>query len=139
MNYEIIPLPKEKWKGTPILLKYTTTEYYDLESIENDDLSVHQHGTPLLIDKTEIITDVTNENEQRNSQTENTSLITNPQEKNDLTRTMQDEILLKKYPIAYKKIMDSLRHSSEVVGEKGVTANAIYENIKHIARIDRIE
>lgn len=37
MNYEIIPLPKEKWKGTPISLKYTTNEYYDLESIENDD------------------------------------------------------------------------------------------------------
>ena len=36
MNYEIIPLPKEKWKGTPILLKYTTNEYYDLETIEND-------------------------------------------------------------------------------------------------------
>ena len=52
---------------------------------------------------------------------------------------MQYEILLKKYPIAYKKIMDSLRHSLEVVGEKGVTANAIYENIKHIARMDSIE
>lgn len=37
MNYEIIPLPKVKWKGTPILLKYTTNEYYDLETIENDD------------------------------------------------------------------------------------------------------
>ena len=37
MIYEIIPLPKEKWKGTPILLKYTTNEYYDLETIENDD------------------------------------------------------------------------------------------------------
>lgn len=37
MNYEIIPLPKDKWKGTPILLKYTTNEYYDLETIENDD------------------------------------------------------------------------------------------------------
>lgn len=37
MNYEIIPLPKEKWKGTPILLKYTTNEYYDLETIENDE------------------------------------------------------------------------------------------------------
>ena len=109
------------------------------ESIENDDLGVHQHGTPSLIEKTEIITDVANENEHRNSQTENTSLIANSQEKNDLTRTMQDEILLKKYPIAYKKILDSLRHSLEVVGEKGVTANAIYENIKHIARIDSIE
>ena len=37
MNYEIIPLPKDKWKGTPILLKYTTNEYYDLETIENDE------------------------------------------------------------------------------------------------------
>lgn len=37
MNSEIIPLPKDKWKGTPILLKYTTNEYYDLETIENDD------------------------------------------------------------------------------------------------------
>ena len=37
MNYEIIPLPKDKWKGTPILLKYITNEYYDLETIENDD------------------------------------------------------------------------------------------------------
>ena len=37
MDYKIIPLPKEKWKGTPILLKYTTNEYYDLETIENDD------------------------------------------------------------------------------------------------------
>ena len=58
---------------------------------------------------------------------------------NGETRTKQDEYLLEKYPIAYKKIMDSLRHSLEVVGEKGVTANAIYENIKHIARIDNIE
>lgn len=73
------------------------------ESIKNDDLGVHQHDTPLQIEKTEIITDVTNENEQRNSQTENTFLIANQQEKSDLTRTMQDEILLKKYPIAYKK------------------------------------
>ena len=109
------------------------------ESIKRDDLGVNQHETPLQIEKTEIITDVANENEQCNSQTENTPLIANPQEKNDLTRTVQDEILLKKYPIAYKKIMDSLRHSLEVVGEKGVTANAIYENIKHIARMDSIE
>jgi ribosomal protein S18 acetylase RimI-like enzyme len=28
---EIIPLPKEEWKGTPILMRYTTEEYYDLE------------------------------------------------------------------------------------------------------------
>ena len=38
MKYEIIPLPKEKWKKTPILMKYTTEEYYDLEKIECCDL-----------------------------------------------------------------------------------------------------
>ena len=32
MEYPIIPLPKNEWKGTPILMKYTTEEYYDLES-----------------------------------------------------------------------------------------------------------
>lgn len=37
MEYQIIPLPKEEWKGTPILMKYTTEEYYDLEtSVAND-------------------------------------------------------------------------------------------------------
>jgi len=29
-GYEIIPLPKEKWKGTPIPMRYTTEEYYDV-------------------------------------------------------------------------------------------------------------
>ena len=38
MKYEIIPLPKEEWKKTPILMKYTTEEYYDLEKIECSDL-----------------------------------------------------------------------------------------------------
>lgn len=28
--YEIVPLPKEKWQGTPISMRYTTTEYYDV-------------------------------------------------------------------------------------------------------------
>lgn len=32
MNYEIIHLPKENWKGTPIMIRYTTKEYYDLET-----------------------------------------------------------------------------------------------------------
>lgn len=36
MNLEIVQLPKEKWKGTPILLKYTTKEYYDLEMSKDD-------------------------------------------------------------------------------------------------------
>ena len=33
----IIPLPKEEWKGTPILMKYTTEEYYDLEKEDGSD------------------------------------------------------------------------------------------------------
>lgn len=37
MEYEIIPLPKEEWEGTPILLKYTTEEYYDLETAADRD------------------------------------------------------------------------------------------------------
>ena len=37
MEYEIIPLPKEKWKGTPILMRYTTEEYFDLERSEETD------------------------------------------------------------------------------------------------------
>ncbi|MFG6356448.1 MAG: GNAT family N-acetyltransferase [Acetatifactor sp.] len=28
--YEIVPLPKEKWRGTPIPMRYTTAEYYDV-------------------------------------------------------------------------------------------------------------
>lgn len=41
MNYEIIHLPKEIWKGTPILIKYTTEEYYDLETnVEEDGFNV---------------------------------------------------------------------------------------------------
>lgn len=35
MEYKIIPLPKEKWKGTPINLRYTSKEYYDLEKVES--------------------------------------------------------------------------------------------------------
>lgn len=29
--YQIVPLPKEKWKGTVIPMRYTTSEYYDVE------------------------------------------------------------------------------------------------------------
>ncbi len=36
-DYKIIPLPKAEWKGTPILMKYTTEEYYDLEMQESAD------------------------------------------------------------------------------------------------------
>lgn len=37
MEYKIIPLPKEEWKGVPIMLKYTTEEYYDLETVTGSD------------------------------------------------------------------------------------------------------
>lgn len=32
MEYKIIPLPKEEWKGVPVPIRYTTEEYYDLET-----------------------------------------------------------------------------------------------------------
>ena len=37
MEHKIVPLPKEQWKGVPILMKYTTEEYYDLEVSESAD------------------------------------------------------------------------------------------------------
>ena len=37
MEYKIIPLPKEAWKGVPILMRYTTEEYYDLETRTGSD------------------------------------------------------------------------------------------------------
>lgn len=37
MDFQIIYLPKNEWKGTPILMKYTTKEYYDLEMAESND------------------------------------------------------------------------------------------------------
>lgn len=37
MEYEIIPLPKEEWKGTPILMRYTSEEYFDVETTYSDD------------------------------------------------------------------------------------------------------
>lgn len=36
MDYEIIHLPKDKWKGTILPIKYTTTEYYDVCVVERD-------------------------------------------------------------------------------------------------------
>ena len=36
MDYPIIPLPREEWKGTPVLIRYTTEEYYDLETTSDD-------------------------------------------------------------------------------------------------------
>ena len=31
MEYRIVPLPEEKWKGTVVPIGYTTKEYYDAE------------------------------------------------------------------------------------------------------------
>ncbi len=38
MEHKIVPLPKDEWKGTPIMMKYTTEEYYDLEISESDEV-----------------------------------------------------------------------------------------------------
>ncbi len=37
MEYEIIPLPKAEWKGVPVLIGYTSEEYYDLETSAGGD------------------------------------------------------------------------------------------------------
>jgi GNAT superfamily N-acetyltransferase len=37
MEYKIIPLPKEEWKGVPVPIRYTTEEYYDLETSTGSD------------------------------------------------------------------------------------------------------
>ena len=34
-SFPIVPLPREKWKGAVIPMRYTTWEYFDLEL--NDD------------------------------------------------------------------------------------------------------
>lgn len=36
MEYEIIPLPREKWKGTVVPICYTTDAWYDLELAESE-------------------------------------------------------------------------------------------------------
>ena len=33
MDYEIVFLPKEEWKGTVVPIRYTTEEYFDLETV----------------------------------------------------------------------------------------------------------
>ena len=36
MIYEIVPLPKEKWKGFPLIMDYQTSEYYDMSVRKTD-------------------------------------------------------------------------------------------------------
>jgi hypothetical protein len=38
MEHKIVPLPKEEWKGVPILMNITCEEYYDLEMAESGDV-----------------------------------------------------------------------------------------------------
>ena len=37
MNYEIVTLPREQWKGTVVPIRYTTDAYFDLELTESAD------------------------------------------------------------------------------------------------------
>jgi len=37
MDYEIVFLPKEEWKGTVVPIRYTTEEYFDLETVTQRD------------------------------------------------------------------------------------------------------
>ena len=37
MSYEIVPLKKEEWQGTRVLIGYTTDEYYDVDLSAGDD------------------------------------------------------------------------------------------------------
>ena len=36
-EHTIVPLPKAEWKGTPIMMRYTTEEYFDVEISERPD------------------------------------------------------------------------------------------------------
>ena len=36
-EHTIVPLPKAEWKGTPIMMRYTTEEYFDVEISESPD------------------------------------------------------------------------------------------------------
>ena len=49
-TYEIVPLPKEEWKGTPLLMRYTTEGYFDVEIREDAD-SFHVDMVKKLFDE----------------------------------------------------------------------------------------
>ena len=119
-------------------VRYYYTYIKNQEDTKNDTQIGHT-VMPLTDEHAKSVAEVPVRDESQDSYNNNTVEVIKNKENSSLTRTRQDEILLQKYPIAYKKIMDSLRHSLDVVGEKGVTINAIYENIKHIVRMDSIE
>lgn len=37
MQYEIIPLPREKWAGFPLIMDYQTSEYYDMSIVKTSE------------------------------------------------------------------------------------------------------
>ena len=49
-TYEIVPLPKEEWKGTPLPMRYTTEGYFDVEIREDAD-SFHVDMVKKLFDE----------------------------------------------------------------------------------------
>ncbi len=49
-TYEIVPLPKEEWKGTPVPMRYTTEGYFDVEIREDAD-SFHVDMVKKLFDE----------------------------------------------------------------------------------------
>ena len=49
-TYELVPLPKEEWKGTPLLMRYTTEGYFDVEIREDAD-SFHVDMVKKLFDE----------------------------------------------------------------------------------------
>ena len=58
MNYEIIHLPKEKWKGTVLPMDYTTNEYYDVRVIK------HNRGFSVEIERTSSEKSITHNQEE---------------------------------------------------------------------------
>lgn len=58
MEYEVIHLPKEKWKGTIIPIRYTTNFYYDILVNKVED------GYKIHIEKKEFATPVTHTPEE---------------------------------------------------------------------------
>lgn len=60
MEFEIIHLPKEKWKGTIIPIKYTTEQYYDVAVNRN------KNGYSVEIEKKDFVQPVTHSPEEYN-------------------------------------------------------------------------
>lgn len=60
MKFEIIHLPKEKWKGTIIPIKYTTEQYYDVAVNRN------KNGYSIEIEKKDFAQPVTHSPEEYN-------------------------------------------------------------------------